>query len=96
MSRNKIDRIFEKKNFSTFVPIRPYIIAEAGVNHEGDFDLARRLIDEASEAGADAIKLQTYKAETLASKRAPAYWDTTKEKSTSQYSLFKRYDKFWV
>lgn len=73
----------------------PYIIAEAGVNHEGSMDIARILIDEAAEAGADAIKFQTYKAETLASKDSPAYWDTSKEPTKSQYELFKRHDSFW-
>jgi N-acetylneuraminate synthase len=73
----------------------PYIIAEAGVNHEGNPDLAKRLIDQALEGGADAIKFQTYKAETLASKHSPAYWDMTKESTDSQYKLFKKYDKFW-
>jgi len=73
----------------------PYIIAEAGVNHEGDMDLAKRLIDEAAEGGAHAIKFQTYKAETIASKNSPAYWDTTKEPTDSQYKLFQKYDKFW-
>jgi len=75
--------------------IQPYIIAEAGVNHEGSMDIAKRLIDEAKEGGADAIKFQTYKAEMLASKYSPAYWDETKEPTKSQYELFKKYDKFW-
>lgn len=74
---------------------RPYIIAEAGVNHEGSMDLAKRLIDEAAEGGADAIKFQTYKAETIASKDSPYYWDITKEPTRSQFELFKKYDKFW-
>lgn len=74
---------------------RPYIIAEAGVNHEGSMDTAKRLIDEAKEGGADAIKFQTYKAETIASKDSPAYWDTTKEPTESQFKLFKKHDKFW-
>lgn len=74
---------------------RPFIIAEAGVNHEGDMNLARRLIDEAKEGGADAIKFQTYKAETIASKDSPSYWDLSKEPTDSQYQLFKKYDKFW-
>lgn len=74
---------------------RPYIIAEAGVNHEGEMELAKRLIYEAKEGGADAIKFQTYKAETLASKDSPAYWDRTKEPINSQYKLFKKHDKFW-
>jgi sialic acid synthase SpsE len=73
----------------------PYIIAEAGVNHEGDMDLAKSLIDEAAEGGAQAIKFQTYKAEMIASKDSPAYWDTTKESTDSQFKLFQKYDKFW-
>lgn len=73
----------------------PYIIAEAGVNHEGDIATAKRLIDEAAEGGADAIKFQSYKAQTIASKHSPAYWDLQKEPTTSQYELFKRHDKFW-
>ncbi|MBQ7617757.1 MAG: N-acetylneuraminate synthase family protein [Desulfovibrio sp.] len=73
----------------------PYLIAEAGVNHEGSLDLAKRLIDEAKAGGADAIKFQTYKAGTLASKDSPAYWDTSKEPTKSQYELFQKHDKFW-
>lgn len=76
-------------------PSRPYIIAEAGVNHEGDIEKAKLMIRQAASAGADAIKFQTYKAESLASKYAPAYWDTTKETTQSQYRLFKKYDRFW-
>jgi len=74
---------------------RPYLIAEAGVNHEGDMNIARRLIDEAHEGGADAIKFQTYKADTIASKNSPSYWDLTKEPTDSQHKLFQKYDKFW-
>jgi N-acetylneuraminate synthase len=74
---------------------RPFVIAEAGVNHEGSMDLAKRLIDEAAEGGAQAIKFQTYKAETIASKDSPYYWDITKEPTQSQFELFKKYDKFW-
>jgi sialic acid synthase SpsE len=72
----------------------PYVIAEIGVNHEGSIDLARRLIDLAKEGGADAAKFQTYKADTLASKHSPAYWDLTKEPTTSQHKLFQKYDSF--
>ncbi len=71
------------------------MIAEAGVNHEGSMDLAKRLIDEAAEGGADAIKFQTYKADTIASKDSPYYWDISKEPTRSQHELFKKYDKFW-
>ena len=57
----------------------PYILAEAGVNHEGNIDLAKRLIDEASEGGAQGIKFQTYKAEFISSRNSPAYWDQNHE-----------------
>lgn len=76
------------------VLVPPYVIAEAGVNHEGSLELAIRLIAEAAEGGADAIKFQTYKAETLASKHSPSYWDTAKEPTKSQFELFKKYDSF--
>ncbi len=46
------------------------IIAEAGVNHNGSLDLARKLVDIAVEAGADYVKFQTFKAEKIASKLA--------------------------
>lgn len=72
----------------------PYVIAEIGVNHAGSLELAKKLIDLAKEGGADAAKFQTYKAETLASKNSPAYWDTSKESTTSQYALFKKFDRF--
>ena len=72
-----------------------FFIAEAGVNHEASLDLAKLLIDEAKEGGADAIKFQTYKAESIASKFSPAYWDLTQEPTENQYELFKKYDMFW-
>ena len=91
----KINDIFYgvQRNSSILTP--PYVIAEAGVNHEGDMGIARRLIDEAAEAGANAIKFQTYKAGMLASKNSPSYWDTTKEPTKSQFELFSKFDKFW-
>ena len=73
---------------------RPYVIAEIGVNHEGSIDQAKRLVDLAKRGGADAAKFQSYKACTLASKQSPAYWDTSKEPTRSQYELFQKYDNF--
>ena len=73
----------------------PYIIAEAGVNHEGSMELAKRLIEEAKEGNAQAIKFQSYKAKTLASKNSPSYWDLSKEPTTSQFELFQKHDSFW-
>lgn len=73
---------------------RPYVIAEIGVNHEGSMETAKRLIELAKDGGADAAKFQTYKAETLAAKDSPAYWDTSKEPTTSQFRLFKKHDTF--
>ena len=90
----KLTDIIKNTTFTDEIPM-PYVIAEAGVNHEGSMDIARRLIDEAAEGGADAIKFQTYKAGTLASKDSPAYWDTSKEPTKSQYELFQKHDKFW-
>ena len=69
-----------------------FIIAEAGVNHNGDLNLAHQLIDVASQAGADAIKFQTFKAEHLATADAPkaAYQLETTNASESQFEMLRR------
>ena len=91
----KLADIIRNYNPTDIAIQKPYMIAEAGVNHEGSVDLAKRLIEEAAEGGAQAIKFQTYKAATLASKDSPSYWDRSKEPTASQFELFQKYDKFW-
>jgi len=87
----KYNEFIERKDQS----LRPFIIAEIGVNHEGSMDKAKLMIDQAKAGGACAVKFQSYKAETLASKNSPAYWDLTKEPTASQFELFKKNDSFW-
>lgn len=89
----KLEEVFKKYNEDNL--IKPYVIAEAGVNHEGSMDLAKLLIEQAKEGGAEAIKFQTYKAKYIASKNSPSYWDLNKESTNSQFDLFSKYDKFW-
>jgi len=91
----KIATVIMDENVTEVVSRPPLVIAEAGVNHEGSMETARRLIEEAAQGGADAVKFQTYRAETIAARHSPAYWDTKKEPTTSQYQLFQKYDKFW-
>ena len=69
-----------------------FIIAEAGVNHNGSVDLAKQLIDAASISGADAVKFQTFKAENLVSKNAKKadYQKQTTNASESQFDMIKK------
>ncbi len=69
-----------------------FIIAEAGVNHNGDMCLARQLIDIAAKSGADAVKFQTFIAEELASAKAPkaAYQQVNTNNTESQQDMLKK------
>jgi len=69
-----------------------YIIAEAGVNHNGDIELARRLIDEAVAARADAVKFQSFKTESLIleSVEKAAYQQVTTGAEDSQFQMLKK------
>jgi N,N'-diacetyllegionaminate synthase len=68
------------------------IIAEAGVNHNGDIELAKRLIDVAADAGADLVKFQTFSAERLATQSAPKadYQNQTTDQAESQFAMLKQ------
>src|ERR1043165_2680834 len=69
-----------------------FIIAEAGVNHNGSAESARQLIDVAAQAGADAVKFQTFKAERVVTLDAPkaAYQLRNTEVAESQYEMLRR------
>ena len=71
---------------------KTFIIAEAGVNHNGDMTLAKKMIDVAVEAGVDAVKFQTFKVDHLILKniqKAP-YQKITTDRGESQYEMLKR------
>lgn len=69
-----------------------YVIAEAGVNHNGDMGLARELVDVAAEIGADAVKFQSFSAKRLATATAPkaAYQKRTTGAGESQLEMLQR------
>lgn len=69
-----------------------YILAEAGVNHNGDLGLAHKLVDTAADAGADAVKFQTFSADRLVTKRAPKaeYQQRRTGADQSQHAMLKQ------
>lgn len=71
---------------------RTLIIAEAGVNHNGDIGLAKQLIDRAADAGADLVKFQTFKAERLVTRMAPKadYQSLATNSRESQHEMLRR------
>jgi len=71
-----------------------YIISEIGVNHNGDLNLAKKMIDESLSCGADAVKFQTYKTELLADKTTPKvkYQLTDADPGESHFDMLKKYE----
>ena len=80
----------ESKKISLTSPT--FIIAEAGVNHDGDMNIAKQLINLAAEAGADAVKFQTFKADQLILKdvEKAKYQKKTTNENETQYEMLKR------
>lgn len=91
------DQIIKRLSEGKFV-----LIAEVGVNYYDIakkmslslLDAAKLMVAEAAHAGIHAVKFQSYKANTLAAKHSPSYWDLRENPVTSQRELFSIFDKF--
>lgn len=72
--------------------IKTFIIAEAGVNHNGSLEMAHKLIDAAAEAGVDAVKFQTFRAERLVARHAAkaAYQMRSTDPDESQFEMIRK------
>ena len=78
-------KLIDENNYKTF------IIAEIGVNHNGDVELAKKMIKSASECGVDAVKFQTFKSENLVTKTAQkADYQRKNTSEDSQFSMLKK------
>ena len=71
----------------------PYCIAEVGINHNGSLDVAKKMIEAAQEAGADAVKFKTFRAEDFCSPdQMFTYQSQGKQIKESMLEMFKRYE----
>ncbi|ABN53840.1 MAG TPA: N-acetylneuraminate synthase [Hungateiclostridium thermocellum] len=73
--------------------MKVFVIAEAGINHNGELKLAKKLVDAAKDAGADCIKFQTFISKNLTTKNASkAEYQKQTKSEESQYDMLKRYE----
>lgn len=88
----KFDREIKIGNIEISDKSKVFIIAEAGVNHNGDIEVAKKLIDIASEAGADAVKFQAFRTENLILKNVSkaSYQKETTSNKESQFDMLKK------
>ena len=86
----------EQNNYFNLLE-RCYLIAEIGVNHNGDMNLARQMIDAAKQSGADAVKFQTFTAENLVSQATPkvGYQERTTSPEESHYEMISKLELKW-
>ena len=78
----------DKFNFSKIKKnIKPYFIAEAGVNHECSMQTAKKLIDLAKKVAQMQLNFKLIRQIKIASKNSPSYWDLNEEKTKSQYRV---------
>ena len=93
LTREKIvpDKSFKIEDREVGGSASCFIIAEAGVNHNGDLDLAHKLVDAACEAGADCVKFQTFRADDLVIPDAPKarYQITNTGREQSQLDMLR-------
>ena len=77
---------------------RPYVIAEIGANHNGDMELAKKMIDSAKECGADCVKFQSWTKDTIFSKRVyeDNYFLRDDYRNRTDYTLEEIVDKYHI
>jgi len=91
ISDKNIDKIVINETSMISQASPAFIVAEAACNHLCDMELAKKMVEKASEAGADSIKFQTYVAEKLVTSKAVAFWG---KEQISQMEYYKRLDRF--